>query len=647
MVSDLPIIFMAYITSFVWQIISWPVLRKLFPQLPDKGWALGRVFSSLLISLVLWNLAYLGLPINTVGGVWLVTIIMLMAVLVYWRSSRSERLSKDSIKLIAIEEYLFLVGFFLMALTRGFAPDIHNLEKFMDYGFVRRYLSSPTLPAEDMWLALNPINYYSFGHFWASVVIRTFRTQLAVGFNLMLAYLAGLGLQLSFWVASNMAATKQRSRMVAGLVGSMAAIIGGNTHTVWYFLSHLSLSGYWYADATRFIYHTIHEFPSYSFVVSDLHGHLLDLPVVLSFLGLLVVWSKTRKSVYEVMMGVLFGVMMMTNTWDVAIYGLVLGVYCLINLIKKEMTWQRVIRTALTMFVSMMVTAGLWWVQFTPISQGIGKVTERSPLWQLLVLWTGGVTASVMAWITSNKGKQKIMTATLLISVLTLLIIPEFIYAKDIYTTYPRANTMFKLTYQAFVMMGLSLGVAAGQIVGGWKARFSFRAVAGIIVVVIFVSVMMFPVEAFTTYYGNFDTYKGLNGEAWMKQDMPEKFGAIQFLRTNSDGKRMVEAVGDSYTDLNAVSAFSGVPTVLGWRVHEWLWRGGYDVVSQRDEAVKEIYEGTEKNVVKAILTRYDVGWILVGQDERDKYKVQEKVLRSLGTIAWQDNGVYLIKVVY
>src|SRR5690606_21343772 len=40
-----------------------------------------------------------------------------------------------------------------------------------------------------------------------------------------------------------------------------------------------------------------------------------------------------------------------------------------------------------------------------------------------------------------------------------LVILPEIIYVKDIYSgDYKRANTMFKLTYQAFIMFGICFG---------------------------------------------------------------------------------------------------------------------------------------------------------------------------------------------
>ena len=38
-----------------------------------------------------------------------------------------------------------------------------------------------------------------------------------------------------------------------------------------------------------------------------------------------------------------------------------------------------------------------------------------------------------------------------------LALLPEIVYVKDIYSgSYKRANTMFKLTYQAFIMFGIS-----------------------------------------------------------------------------------------------------------------------------------------------------------------------------------------------
>ena len=126
---------------------------------------------------------------------------------------------------------------------------------------------------------------------------------------------------------------------------------------------------------------------------------------------------------------------------------------------------------------------------------------------------------------------------------------------------------------------------------------------------------------------------------------MPARYGVINYLRKNFDGKNMVEAVGDSYTNFNAISVFSGVPTIEGWRVHEWLWRGGYESVSLRESDVREIYESRDSKKIAELLKKYAVGWIVVGDDERGMYQINEIGLLSLGKKVFESGNTYLIKV--
>ena len=253
---------------------------------------------------------------------------------------------------------------------------------------------------------------------------------------------------------------------------------------------------------------------------------------------------------------------------------------------------------------------------------------------------------NIIAVVTEGKGEKKMIIRTLALSTVFLIAIPEFIYARDIYPNHPRANTMFKLTYQAFIMMGILLGVTLGKLMDKEKViRVGWRVLGLFIVVWIFLGTMVFPMKAFPTYYNNFTDYYGLNGETWMQNKLPENYGAVKYLRENRDGKNMVEAVGDSYTLLNAVSVYSGVPTIEGWRVHEWLWRGGYENVAVREAEVTEIYQGDSLEKSKIILKKYHVGWILVGQDEKITYKVNEEKLWQLGEVVWGEGDTYIIKV--
>lgn len=647
--TDMSIVLRVYLISLVIQLLTWPVTKKLFGKMPDGGWALGRVFVSLFAAVVIWQLSYLGLSSNNSNSIFALMAIFGLAGLwqLYVDGFRKYAVSRAMAKIIAIEEYLFVIGLGLVSFIRGHAPELNSLEKYMDFGFVKQYLVSPSLPAMDMWQAGKSINYYSFGHFWTSTLVRVWGVEPSVGYNLMLAFIFGVSMSLVFILCYTLMGKKSSRALTFGsLIGSLSVMVAGNSHVIWYLLKNRGFLDYWYADATRFIGFTIHEFPSYSFVVSDLHGHVLDLPVVLSFLVLLVLWFGERKKIYEVLMGVLFGVMMMTNTWDVAIFGLVMVVMAVLMLIENPREIKTLLSMALTMIVTVFLVTLPWWLSFHAISDGIGLVKERSPFWQLLVLWSGGVVISVLGFVMGKGEKNKLLIRTLALCSIILIAIPEFIYARDIYPDYPRANTMFKLTYQSFIMMGVLAGFAWGKLLDkNKKMHVGVRSLGLFVLLYIFVGTMIFPVKAFPAYYKSFANYKGLSGEKWMLDTMPENYFAAKYLDKNRDGKNMVEAVGHSYTLFNAVSVYSGVPTVQGWRVHEWLWRGGYDTVLERQDDVSEIYQGESVEKAQELLRKYNVGWILIGQNETVSYKINEEKLWLLGEKVWQDGSTYIIKV--
>lgn len=647
---DLLTILRTYIISVGLQFLVWPWIKKIFGKLPDEGWALGRVLITLIAALIVWLLSFVGISQNNSDKLFAILTLFGLASLwlVYTEGFvKSFTVAKTTAKIIAFEEYLYLVGFSTMALIRAHAPKLNSLEKFMDFGFLNQYLVSPTLPAPDMWQAGMPINYYSFGHFWASILVKIWGVAPAVGYNLMLAFIFGVSMSLVFLACKMIGGSKNsKASTLGGLIGALSVLVAGNSHVIWYLFKKGSLVGYWYAEATRFIHNTIHEFPSYSFVVSDLHAHVLDLPIVLSFLVVMFLWIDNRKKIFEVIMGIFFGVMMMTNTWDVPVYGLVLIVLALQAIYSDPKEFKKMLRSAGVIILSMAAVSLPWWISFKSISSGIGIVNEVSPFWQLLVLWAGGLIVNIVAVITEGKGEKKLAIRTLAITSVILIIIPELIFARDIYPNHPRANTMFKLTYQAFIMMGILMGATIGKLADiNKKIVLGWRLPALFVVSFIFIGTMIFPFRAFSSYYGNFVYYYGLDGEAWMAAELPENYAAVKFLSANRNGKNLVEAVGDSYTLMNSVSVFSGVPSIQGWRVHEWLWRGGYDVVSEREADVREVYQGDNVFLTKDILDKYNVGWILVGQDERITYKINEEKLWQLGSIVWQQGDSYLIKV--
>jgi uncharacterized membrane protein len=685
-------IFYTWLVSLLLQLsgVVW-LIPSASNQLKDKGWALGRILSWLCIGFTVWFLAHFKLPVNTGMAITIISILFFGSSVWYAHKNQTKlrRFFVTHKLWITLQEILFLIGLVSLTLIRGFNPDIRDLEKPMDAGFMASYLRSPTLPAKDMWLAGETINYYSFGHYLGSIFSQIAHLDISYSYNLLLAYILGLSLSISFSIGINVLdKTYPDSRrwspfVLTGLLASFFVAVGGNSHTIWYRLSHGSWEGYWYADATRFIETTIHEFPSYSFVVADIHAHVWNLPLVLSFFVVLIHWltviftvpqknimpakfsSKPLKKWLiktvpvlkaSLILGVFIGTFAMTNTWDALIYPLLLVVVGFIIVILDYRRLSLLILSAVSAIFTAIIIALPWYLNFSSISEGIAKATQHSPLWQLAVLWTGHLTLSLLGLMLvlflygKSTKRQPQISATLILGLtLTawlLILLPELMYFKDIYSGHPRANTMFKLTYQAFIMMGLVGAWFAGATVHTYKLHRGLKLALLALVFLITLSLAAFPYFAYRGYYNNLKGFKGIHGYQWLKEKQPSDYAAIVWLKQSVKGQPVIlEAVGESYTEYNQVSAITGLPAVLGWRVHEWLWRGGFEIPGARTEEVKTIYTNPGSSEARRLLDLYQVEYIFVGSNEYQNYpSLNPTLLKALGEVVYSHGSTFIIK---
>ncbi|MBI3070095.1 MAG: hypothetical protein HYY87_02210, partial [Candidatus Levybacteria bacterium] len=90
----------------------------------------------------------------------------------------------------------------------------------------------------------------------------------------------------------------------------------------------------------------------------------------------------------------------------------------------------------------------------------------------------------------------------------------------------------------------------------------------------------------------------------------------------------------------------TGLPTVLGWTVHEWLWRGTYDVPAPRIEEIKTLYETKELNTTKQLIKKYNIELVFIGDLERQKYpNLNEQKFESLGEVVFQADETRIYKL--
>jgi len=153
---------------------------------------------------------------------------------------------------------------------------------------------------------------------------------------------------------------------------------------------------------------------------------------------------------------------------------------------------------------------------------------------------------------------------------------------------------------------------------------------------------MLYPFYSFPSYYGGLNKVPNLNGIEWLNATYPEDKEIIDYLNKNVPGQvTILEAQGDSYTDFERISANTGLSTVAGWWVHEWLWRGSADVVGKRIPDIVALYESKDVEYTKDLLKKYDISYVVISKMERDKYKnlFEDKFSRIGRKVFTSSNG--------
>jgi YYY domain-containing protein len=244
---------------------------------------------------------------------------------------------------------------------------------------------------------------------------------------------------------------------------------------------------------------------------------------------------------------------------------------------------------------------------------------------------------------------EDVFAVILCVSAIGLLIIPELVYVKDIYSgEHKRANTMFKLTYQAFIMFGLAAGYIFIRIRSYSRKDWKIAA-AKVITAIMIALPMIYPFYAIPSWYRylNPERYEGLDGLAFMKKEHPDDYDLVIWMRENVQGQpAILEANGDSYSYYGRISMATGLPTIQGWYVHEWLWRNDNNIVNERVEEVKTVYQSVDIDLTREILEKYQIRYIVIGRPERDLFaELNEEKLIALGNIVFERPDVKLIEI--
>ncbi len=327
-------------------IAALPLAWRLFRALPDRGYTLSKPLGILLWGYALWLGATLGVLHNTLGGA--LGALALLAAVSYIAGREGLRAGEDARRPLFVwlrhhrrhvifTEGLFVGAFLLWAYVRSRSPDIATAggEKFMEIAFINGILTSRLFPPHDPWLAGYAISYYYFGYVMVAGLIRLAHVPSSVGFNVGFASWFALTVVAAYGVVGNLVAAgwggrgegKTHAREFStrwGVIGALVLALMGNLEGVlevlyarrllpvafWQWLDIRSINQpydlsqpaswipqrfIWWWQASRVIHdkdlvgntmEVIDEFPAFSFILGDMHPHVLVLPFALLVIGL-------------------------------------------------------------------------------------------------------------------------------------------------------------------------------------------------------------------------------------------------------------------------------------------------------------------------------------------------------------------------
>jgi YYY domain-containing protein len=690
-----------------------PLAGLAFGRLPGAGLGFAKPLGLLLVTWLVWMTVSLGVaPYDTTTVLAAAAAVAVAGALAaarqralaarlsatgWWARRRAHRAAARALppqdpvrrRLWLGSEVVFAVAFAGMALLVAFSPDVWGTEKPMDMAFVAATNASTSFPPHDPWMAGEDLNYYYLGHLAMAMPVKLLALAPDEGYNLAFAALAALSAAAVFTLAGTLwAAARPRVRggpVAVGLVAVVVCLVLGNLAGVqaWIDASDPPRDYDWFTPS-RVIPDTINEFPWFSFLLQDLHAHVLAIPFTfVALAGALQVLIAGPRSgavwrgVAEALAAALaVGALYAVNSWS---YPVAAGLLALAVAAwaRGEVAPRR--RAYAAVWLVLVLAASVifmlpFWLAFDPAASGVGLVEDHAPFTQFMadqaliygvLAWplTAALAARLLA--TRNPWRTAVWSAVAAIFAGSLLatvdlagvaglaavaavalgalfsrrlaagerflwllvagaficvLLPELVYVRD---AFAGADEYRMNTVFKLGYQGWLLLAVAAACALPWAGAWLPRpawAVWAAGAAVLFLLGAVYPYAGTYANKAGFARSPSLHGLTWLRDRAPGDPAAIAWLRANAVGSAVVL---EAVGDDYSAFGHARISTFTG-RPTVLGWPG-HELQwdhdpGTREEDVRSLYRTTDVNEARELIRRYRVAYVVYGPIERTTY---------------------------
>jgi uncharacterized membrane protein len=238
-----------------------------------------------------------------------------------------------------------------------------------------------------------------------------------------------------------------------------------------------------------------------------------------------------------------------------------------------------------------------------------------------------GFLAGRAAWraLAKDRDREGLFAAFLCLLGLGMIAGCEVVYFKDNYgDQLHRMNTIFKFYHQAWPLFAIGAVAFADR---AWRATTRPRRSLALGFALALFLAALYPATAIVSRLRQHEGRITLDARSALERRNRGDLEAIEWLGKNAPRNSvLMEASGDPYREFARISSHTGIPTVLGWANHEDLWRSNDPEVMQRLEQIRRFYSSPDPVTTEAMLRRYGVTHVVVGDLERTTYGGADRV---------------------